>query len=81
MVRELRSIGEELELNYWSFFLRILLSHFQSHDLQRCHKQGGRYISPGHHIAETGLQIFLRFSSNFVDIFMLCSSKEEGQLF
>ena len=39
-VRELRSICEELEL-HWSFLLRILHSHFQSHELQRCHKQAG----------------------------------------
>ena len=31
-VRELRSICEELELN-WRFVLQILLSHFQSHEL------------------------------------------------
>ena len=74
-VRELRSICEELELNnYWSFLLRILLSHFQSCELQRCHKQAGGYISPGHHVADTELQILARFSSNFVANLMLCSS-------
>ena len=66
-------MGYELELN-WSFLLRILLSHFQSRDLQRCHKQAGCDISPGHHVADTELQILVRFSSNFVAIFMLCSS-------
>ena len=40
---------------------------------QRCHKQGGRYISPGHPVADTELQILVCFSSNFVAIFMLCS--------
>ena len=59
----------------WSFLLRILLSHFHSHDLQRCHKQAGRYISPGHHIVDIELQILVCFSSNFVAIFMLyCSA-------
>ena len=72
-VRELRSICEELELN-WSFLLRILRSHFQSCELQRCHKQAGVYISPGHHVAETELQILVRISSNFVAVFMLSSS-------
>ena len=71
--RELRSICEELELN-WSFLLRILLSHFQSRELQRCHKQAGVFISPGHHVADTELQILARFSSNFVANLMLCSS-------
>ena len=52
------------------FTLRILLLHFQTRDLQRCHKQAGGYISPGHHVADTEL---VRFSSNFVAIFMLCS--------
>ena len=70
MVRELRSICEELELN-WCFLLRILLSHFQSLELQRCHKQAGRYISPGHHIANTELQILVRSSLNFIAIIML----------
>ena len=63
----------ESELN-WSFPLWILLSHFQSCELQRCHKRAGCYISPGHHIADTELQILVCFSSNFVAIFMLCSS-------
>ena len=58
MVRELRSICEELELN-WSLLLRILLHIFQSRDLQRCNKQAGCSISPGHHVADTELQIFL----------------------
>jgi len=71
--RELKSICEELELN-WSFLLQILLSHFQSRDPQRCHKQAGSYIFPGHHVADTELQILVRFSSNFVAVFMLCSS-------
>ena len=79
MVRELGSICEELELN-WSF-----LSHFSVRDLQRCHKQAGCSVSPGHHAANTELQILARFSSNFVAIFYAlfigCSSKEEGQLF
>ena len=72
LVRELRSICKELELN-WSFLLRILFSHFQSRELQRCHKQAGRYISPGRQVADTKLQILVRFSSNFVAFFMLCS--------
>ena len=71
-VRELRSICTELDLN-WSFLLRVLLSHFQSCELQRCHKQAGRYISPGHHVADTKRQILVRFSSNLVAIFILCS--------
>ena len=71
-VRELRSICEELDLN-WSFLLQILFSQFQSRELQRRHKQAGCYISPGHHVADTELQILVRFSSNFVAIFMLCS--------
>ena len=29
--------------------------------------------TPGHHIADTGIHILVRFSSNFVAIFMLCS--------
>ena len=79
-VRELRSICEELELT-WSFLLRILLSHFQSRELQRCHKQVGCYISPGHHLAETELQILVHISSNFsrfYAFFISCSSKEKG---
>ena len=72
MVRELRSICTEFKLN-WSFLLRILLHIFKSRDLQRCHKQAGCYISPGHHVADTELQILVRFCSNFVAIFMLCS--------
>ena len=77
----------------WCFLLRILFSHFQSRELERCYKQEGLYISPGHHIADTELQILVRFSSNFFAIIMLlcfndhqkvnallisCSSKEEG---
>ena len=46
---------------------------FQSRERQRCHKQAGCYISPGHHAADTELQILVRFSLNFVAIFMLCS--------
>ena len=76
-VRELRSICKELELN-WCFLLRILLSHFQSFELQRFHKQACSYMSPGHHIANTKLQILARFSSNFVAIIMLqWSAKSE----
>ena len=41
---------------------------------KRCHKQAGWYISPGHHVAETELQILVRISSNFVAVFMLSSS-------
>ena len=67
------SICKELELN-WSFLLLILLSHFQSRELQSCYKQAGCYISPGHHVAATKLQSLVFFSSNFVAIFMLCSS-------
>ena len=68
----MRSICEELELT-WSFLLRILRSHFQSRELQRCHKQAGYYISPGHHVAETEL-LLVSISSNFVAVFMLSSS-------
>ena len=82
--RELRSICKELELN-WSFLLWILLWRFQSHDLQSCHKQARCYISPGNHFADTKLQILVRFSSNLVSIFMLCSSvvrlKKKGNYF
>ena len=46
------------------FLLRILSSHFQSHELQRCHKQAGGYIFPGHLIADTELQILVCSSSN-----------------
>ena len=53
--------------------MQIILSHFQSRDVQRCHKQAGRYISPGHQVADTEPQILVCFSSNFVAIFMLCS--------
>ena len=49
-------------------------SHFQSRELQRCHKQAGVFISPGHHVANTELQILARFSSNVVANLMLCSS-------
>ena len=66
-VRELRSICEELELN-WCFLLQILLSHFHSRELQRCHKQACCYISPGHHVSDTELQILVCFSSNFLAI-------------
>ena len=69
-VRELRSNCEELELN-WCFLLRILLPHFQSRELQRYHKQAGCYISPGHHDADTKLQIPVCFSSNFLAIIVL----------
>ena len=72
-VRELRSIFEEFELNQ-SLYEHVLLSHLQSCKLPRCHKQAGCYISPGHHVADTKLQILVRFSSNFVAIFTLCSS-------
>ena len=54
--------------------MRILLSYFQSRELQRCHKKADGYISPGHHAADTELQILARFSSNFVANLMLCSS-------
>ena len=57
----------------WSFLLQILLSHFHSRELQRCHKQAGCYTSSGHHVADTELQILVHFSSNFIAIFMLCS--------
>ena len=83
MVRELRSICKEFELNW--ILLRILLSHFQSHELQRCHKQAGCCISPSHHVANTELQILVYFSSNFVAIFILCLSvvrlKRNGNYF
>ena len=67
-VRELRSICEELNS---CFLLRVQLSHFQSRELQRCHKQAGCHISPGHHVASTELQILVRFSSNFLAIIVL----------
>ena len=54
--------------------MRILLSHFQLRELQRCYKQAGGYISPGHYVADTGLQIVSRFSSNFEANLMLSSS-------
>ena len=46
-------------------------------------QQAGGYISPGHHIAETELQILARFSLNFVAnqfnaLFIDCSSEEDG---
>ena len=79
-VRDLRSICEKLELN-WSFLLRILLSHFQSRELQRCHKQAGRYISPGHHVADTTCTDTSNSCSHFfefcVALFIGCLSKEE----
>ena len=48
-------------------------------------KQAVINISPGHHIADAALQIFVRFSWNFVGIFMLCSAivrlKRKGNYF
>ena len=29
---------------------KLLLSHFQSREFQRCDKQAGGYMSPGHHV-------------------------------
>ena len=51
-----------------------MLSYFWSRELQRYHKQAGDYISPGHYVADTELQILARFPSNLVANFMLCSS-------
>ena len=31
----------------------MLLSNFQSREIPKCHQQAGRYISPGHHVADT----------------------------
>ena len=56
------------------FFCEYYFHIFQSRDLQRCHKQAGCCISPGHHVADTELQILVCFSSNFLAIFTLCSS-------
>ena len=53
------------------FLLRILSSHFQSRELQRCHKQAGGCIFPGHLIADTELPILVCSSSNFLAIIML----------
>ena len=64
-VRELRSICEELELN-GVFFCEYIFSHVSF--------KGNINISPGHHIADTEFQILVGISSNFVAVFMLCSS-------
>ena len=60
--RTLRSICEEFELS-WCFLL--LLSHFQSCELQRCHN-----ISQGHHVIHSELHILVRFSPSFLAIMM-----------
>jgi len=59
--RELRSTCEELELN-WSFLLWILLSHFQSRKLQRCHKQAGCYSS--RYWTSNSCSLFFEFRSH-----------------
>ena len=70
LLKELYGLGIRAKLEF--SFANTTFT-FQSRDLQRCHKQAGCYISPGHHVADTELQILVRFSSNFVAIFMLCS--------
>ena len=67
----MRNLRAKLE-----FLLRMLLSNFQSHGFQRCDKQTGGYISPGHHVAGTELQICARFSSSFVAISVVCVKRK-----
>ena len=62
-VSELRSINEELQLN-WCFLSQILLSHFQSHELQRCYNQAGLYICMWR--TPTSRSLFSQFHSHYV---------------
>ena len=55
----------------FSFASTTVLSHFQSRESQRCHKQAGCYISPGHHVADSELHILVHFSSEFLAIIVL----------
>ena len=67
-VRELRSICEELELN------GVFFCEYYFHIFSHVSFKGNINISPGHHVADTEFQILVRISSNFVAVFMLCSS-------
>ena len=83
MVTELRSICEELELN-WSFFLQIVLSHFSvmwpskvskiSRLLHLLRPPRCRYRT------SNSCSLFFELRSHFYALFIGCSSKEEGHI-
>ena len=74
-------IRAKLEFSFAEYYFHI----FSHGTFKGRHKQAGCYISPGHHVADTELQILVRFSSNLVAIFMLCSMivrlKRKGNYF
>ena len=61
----LRGIRAKLAFSFAKLYYFHIFSHMS---FKGVIKQAGYYISPGHHVAGTKLQILVCFSSNFLAI-------------
>ena len=83
MVRELRSICKELELN-WSSLLGIVLSHFSVMWPSKVSKTSRLLHLPRpprcRYRTSNSCSLFFKLRSHFYALFIRCPSKEEGHI-